>query len=98
MPASPNGPRGTIADGDFQLKADGKIEVAEAQLIAVVSSELNARATEMIAELRRDGEAAEFGSASASFFKALDAGKTTTSGTGSAGSPATVVAAPQRKP
>lgn len=89
-PNGASGLRSAIASAEARRTA------AEAQLIAVVSAELNARATEMIAELRRDGEAAEFGSASASFFKALDAGKTTTSSTGSAASPATAVSAPQR--
>ena len=62
---------------------------AEAQLVAIVESELNARAGEMLASLRRDTEAAEFGSASAAFFRAIDAGRaegsTTGSGAGGAG-------------
>ena len=89
-PTGASGLRSAIASAESRRTA------AEAQLIAVVSSELNARATEMIAELRRDGEAAEFGSASASFFKALDAGKTGTSTSGSAAAPAASASAPQR--
>ena len=46
---------------------------AETRLISVVDAELRARATEMVAMLRRDTEAAEFGSASALFFQTLDA-------------------------
>ena len=46
---------------------------AETRLIAVVDAELRARAAEMVALLRRDTEAAEFGSASALFFQTLDA-------------------------
>jgi hypothetical protein len=47
-------------------------------VVAVVDAELRARATEMIAVLKRDTEAAEFGSASASFFQAIDAGQPST--------------------
>jgi len=90
-------PSGATALRSAIASAEARRSTAEAQLIAVVSAELNARATEMIAELRRDGEAAEFGSASASFFKALDAGKTGTSSTGSAASPAASAATPQRQ-
>jgi len=46
---------------------------AESRLVSVVDAELRARAGEMVAMLRRDGEAAEFGSASALFFQTLDA-------------------------
>ncbi len=46
---------------------------AEARLVAVVDTELRARSNEMLTTLRRDVEAAEFGSASALFFKSLDA-------------------------
>lgn len=42
-------------------------------MVAIVTRELDARATELLASLRRDTEAAEFGSASASFFQALEA-------------------------
>jgi outer membrane protein assembly factor BamD (BamD/ComL family) len=75
---------------------------AEARLIALVDQELNARAGEMIAELRRDTEAAVFGKASAAFFEALDAGRTQgsagTGGTGTGvagGAPAEPAAQPQ---
>jgi hypothetical protein len=62
--------------------AEARRAAVEGQLIAVVERELNARAGQMIAGLRRDGEAAEFGAASASFFQAIDSGRTAgTSGT-----------------
>lgn len=52
--------------------AEARRTAAENAVVAVVHAELRARANEMIAGLRRDREAAEFGSASASFFQALD--------------------------
>jgi outer membrane protein assembly factor BamD (BamD/ComL family) len=51
---------------------------AESRLIAVVDAELRARAGEMVAMLRRDAEAAEFGSASALFFQTMDAERNAT--------------------
>lgn len=68
--------RSTLASAETRRMA------VEAQLVAVVERELSARAGEMVADLRRDTEAAEFGSASALFFQALDAGNAPrTSGT-----------------
>ena len=71
---------------------------AETRLIGVVDAELRARATEMVAMLRRDTEAAEFGSASALFFQTLDAernasrtGTTDASGAAAARPPATPI-------
>ena len=58
--------------------AESQRTSVEGQLIALVESELNARAGELIADLRRDTQAAEFGSASASFFQTIDAGRATT--------------------
>lgn len=55
--------------------AQGTQNAAEQQLIAAVEAELRGRATEMIAQLGRDAEAASFGNASASFFQALDQGQ-----------------------
>jgi hypothetical protein len=66
--------------------AESRRNNAENAVVAVVDAELRARATEMIASLRRDTEAAEFGSASASFFQAIDAGQTPTTGTTSSAS------------
>jgi len=66
--------------------AESRRSAAENSLVAVVDAELRARATEMIASLKRDTEAAEFGSASASFFQAIDAGQTPAAGTTSSAS------------
>ena len=66
--------------------AESRRNNAENAVVAVVDAELRARAIEMIASLRRDTEAAEFGSASASFFQAIDAGQTPTAGTTSSAS------------
>lgn len=74
--------RSTLATAETRRSA------VESQLVAVVERELNARAGLMLASLRRDTEAAEFGAASAAFFQATDAGRTAgTPGTpgGSAG-------------
>lgn len=75
--------------------AESRRAAAENAVVAVVDAELRARAGEMIAGLRRDTEAAEFGSASASFFQAIDAGNATagtssSSSTGAAGTTAVV--------
>ena len=48
---------------------------AEAGLIAAVSSELTARATDLLALLQHDMQAAEFGTATAAFFNAIDQGR-----------------------
>jgi tetratricopeptide (TPR) repeat protein len=53
----------------------------EAQVIAVVDAELRARAGRMIAQLRKDAEAAEFGSASAAFFQVVEPTGTRAAGT-----------------
>jgi TolA-binding protein len=50
---------------------------AEAAVLVAVEAELRARAEQLLGIVRRDAEAAEFGAASASFFKAVG----TTSGT-----------------
>ena len=64
---------------------------AEARLVSIVDSELRARAGEMVAMLRRDAEAAEFGSASALFFQTMDAERNAnaTGTTGTTGAAAT---------
>lgn len=59
---------------------------AESQVVQLVERELQARATEMLATLQRDQEAAEFGSASAKFFQAMDAARTQPATTGAGGS------------
>ena len=62
---------------------------AEAALVAAVSTELSARAADLLALLQHDQQAAEFGTATAAFFNAIDQGQPagTRSGTqGSSGS------------
>ena len=54
---------------------------AEAGLIAAVSTELTARATDLLTLLQHDLQAAEFGTATAAFFNAIDQGKTPATGT-----------------
>ena len=89
--------------------AEQRRTAAESELVATVARELDARATELLADLRRDVEAAEFGSASASFFEALEAGRETAPGTtgaaggtastrqvGSASAPAEATSSPRK--
>ena len=52
--------------------AQAALAQAETQVITIVDAELRARAGRMIAQLRKDAEAAEFGSASASFFQVVE--------------------------
>jgi hypothetical protein len=82
-------PAEVLAGRSALATAEAQRGAAEQRVIAAVSAELTARATEMLALLRRDGEAAQFGTASASFFQALDAGGTPAGapGTGSASAP-----------
>lgn len=70
--------------------AEAQRASAESQLVAAVNAELHARAGELLADLRRDTEAAEFGTASSSFFQAMDQtgtgnGTTTSGATGTTG-------------
>ena len=87
---------------DAVAAAEGAMGTAESQLIALVERELSARAGEMVATLRRDGEAATFGTASAAFFRALDASGapgatgTTTSSAATSGVTSTAAIAPAR--
>ena len=72
-----------------QASAMERRRQAEAGLIAAVSSELTARATDLLALLQHDMQAAEFGTATAAFFNAIDQGRpagTTTRTQGSSGS------------
>jgi hypothetical protein len=80
--------RASIASAEAQRTA------AEARLVSVVDSELRARNNEMLAMLRRDVEAAEFGSASALFFKTIDAERRTNAA-GSTDTPGAVRRVPQ---
>lgn len=49
---------------------------AEAQMVSLLEADFRARAAQLVALLQHDTEAAEYGSASASFFRAIDAGRT----------------------
>jgi hypothetical protein len=79
-------------------EAESRRTTVEAEALAAVTAELSARATELIASLQRSGEAAQFGVASAAFFRAIDA----TRAVGDAGSPGNRVgtsrnASPERR-
>ena len=74
--------------------AEARRTTLEGEVIAAVTAELTARATEMIASLQRSTEAARFGTASAAFFRAID-GARALGGTGTAG--AARNAAPERR-
>ena len=52
--------------------AESRRNSAEGDAIAAVSAELSARAGRLIADLQRNTEAAQFGVASAAFFRAID--------------------------
>jgi outer membrane protein assembly factor BamD (BamD/ComL family) len=69
-----------------QSAAQARRSQAEAALVTAVSEELSARAGELLALLQHDMQAAEFGTATASFFNAIDQGKPSgTGGTDGAG-------------
>ena len=74
--------------------AEGRRTMIEGEVIAAVSAELSARANAMMAGLQRSTEAAQFGTASAAFFRAID-GTRAVGGAGTAG--ATRSAAPERR-
>jgi hypothetical protein len=59
---------------------------AEAGLIAVVGTELTARAADLLALLQHDMQAAEFGTATTAFFNAIDQGRPAGATTGTQGS------------
>jgi len=71
--------RGAIAEAELRR------QTAEARLVAAVDTELRARATELMGDLQRHTEAAEFGKASASFFQALDENGKASGATGTTG-------------
>ena len=79
-----------------QATAQSRRSEAEAGLVAAVSTELTARATDLLALLQHDLQAAEFGTATAAFFNAIDqgrpAGAGTTTGTSGTGSSASLTA------
>ena len=74
--------------------AESRQRAAEGEAIAAVNAELSARAEEMIANLQRNTEAAQFGVASSAFFRAID-GTRAVGGAGSVGS--SRVPAPERR-
>jgi hypothetical protein len=61
--------------------AQAALAQGEAQVIAVVDAELRSRAGRMIGQLRKDAEAADFGSASAAFFQVVEPTGTRAAGT-----------------
>jgi TolA-binding protein len=72
-----------------EATAQSRRTQAEAALVAAVSTELSARAADLLALLQHDQQAAEFGTATTAFFNAIDQGQPagTRSGTpGSSGS------------
>jgi TolA-binding protein len=69
-----------------QAAALSRRSEAEAGLVAAVSSELSARATDLLALLQHDMQAAEFGTATAAFFNAIDQGRPAGAGTTGQGS------------
>ena len=66
-----------------QAAAMSRRSAAETGLIAAVSTELTARATDLLSLLQHDLQAAEFGTATAAFFNAIDQGKAPAAGNGS---------------
>jgi hypothetical protein len=74
--------------------AEARRTAAEGEVIAAVTAELSARAEEMVAGLQKNAEAAQFGIASAAFFRAID-GTRALGGAGSVGG--TRTAAPERR-
>jgi hypothetical protein len=64
-----------------QAAAQKRRTDAETGLIVAVSTELSARAADVLALLQHDMQAAEFGSATAAFFNAIDQGKPPGTGT-----------------
>jgi TolA-binding protein len=66
--------------------AQSRRSQAEAGLIAAVSTELSARATELQTLLQHDMQAAEFGTATTAFFNAIDQGRPAGATTGTQGS------------
>lgn len=61
--------------------AERERAAAERELVALLDADLRARATELAGQLQRDREAAEYGSANAAFFRAIEP-----AGSGSGGS------------
>ena len=79
------GPQHRIILDDDVLEAVKQRAAAEGALVTLVDEELRARATGLIAQLSHDREAADYASASAAFFKAMDASATAPGGASTAG-------------
>jgi hypothetical protein len=79
--------------------AEGRRTVAESEAIAAVTAELSARASEIVASLQKSTEAAEFGIASAAFFRAIDTQRAVGDAGTSGGppAPARTAARPERR-
>jgi TolA-binding protein len=58
-----------------EAAAESRRTQAEAALVAAVSTELSARAADLLALLQHDQQAAEFGTATTAFFMAIDQGQ-----------------------
>jgi hypothetical protein len=71
--------QGTAAARAVVASAEAARATAEEAVLVAVEAELRVRAEQLLGIVRRDVEAAEFGAASASFFKAV--GTTAASGT-----------------
>ena len=62
----------TLAARDSLASAESRRAVAEGQLVALLDADLRARALALAAQLQHDREAAEYGSANAAFFRAIE--------------------------
>jgi hypothetical protein len=82
--------RQALADAEARHKS------IEGEVIAAVSAELSARAGELVAGLQREIEAAQFGLASAAFFRAID-GTRTVGSTGAASDALSRTTAPRQR-
>lgn len=68
--------------------AESQRAAAEGQLIALVDGELKTRATALVAALQHDRESADYGSASAAFFRATESGTSNVPAASTASPPA----------
>jgi hypothetical protein len=62
----------TLAARDSLAMAESRRAVAEGQLVALLDADLRARALALATRLQHDQEAAEYGSANAAFFRAIE--------------------------
>ena len=80
-------------------EAEARRTAAESEAIAAVSAELSARASELVASLQKNTEAAQFGIASAAFFRAIDTQRAVgdAGNAGGTSMPARTAARPERR-